>query len=185
MRGEWHWFRVFPLTTSAETSDSANRRFLLYRTSALTWFHHRRFANISEDQKASVLIPRKPQRPVDFLRKSTAICPGLVHFHVSWSALQGPWHWSGLNTHTHIFRCFDGLLVYLRCCYLPSSFDRQFLFLSSEGVINHFADYIIIRFVKLSRSLHSGYWGLTSSEGTRNPDNLNRETFLNAASLKN
>ena len=59
------------------------------------------FANISEDQKASVLIPRKPQRPVDFLRKSTAICPGLVHFHVSWTTLQEPWHWSGLNTHTH------------------------------------------------------------------------------------
>jgi hypothetical protein len=76
-------FRVFPLTTSAETSDFANRRFLFYRTYALTWFHHRRFASISEDQKASVLIPRKPQRPVDFLRKPTAICPGLIHFHVS------------------------------------------------------------------------------------------------------
>jgi hypothetical protein len=147
MRGERHWLRVSPLTTSAETSDCANRRFLLYRTYTLTWFHHRRFANISEDQKASVLIPRKPQRPVDFLRKSTVICPDLVHFHVSWSALQGPWHWSGLNTHTHthahthVCRYFDCLLVYRSCCYLSSSFGSLYLFCRSEGVINHFADF--------------------------------------------
>jgi len=112
MRGEWHWLGVFPLTTSAETSDSANRSFLLYRTYTLTWFHHRRFANISEDQKASVLIPRKPQRPVDFLRKPTAICPGLVYLHVSWSSLQGPWHWSGLNTYTRARAFLSALIVF-------------------------------------------------------------------------
>jgi hypothetical protein len=71
----------------------------------------------------------------------------LVHFHVLWSALQGPWHWSGLNTHTHthafarVFRYFDCLLVYRGCCHLSSNFDHSFLFCRSEGVINHFADF--------------------------------------------
>ena len=170
MRGEWHWLRVFQLTASDETSSSANGRFLLYRTHTFSWLTTGGFANISENQKASVFMSRKPQRPVDFLRETYGDLSRFGPFPCFVMCTRGT---MAHCTHSHVVCCFDCCLVYRGCRYFSCSFCRQFLFRRCEGGYKQFCRlYSTTRVVKLSRSLHSGYWGLTYSEGTRNPGGI-------------